>query len=61
MNAPILVLCWNIYFELWAKFLAFLSAFITNLEHVFVYQFSWIDLNTLFPEMEYVFVFEALK
>ena len=32
-------------------FLAFLSAFIANSEHVFVYQFSWIDLNTLFREM----------
>ena len=25
------------------------------------YQFSWIDLNTLFPEMECVVVFEASK
>ena len=42
-------------------FLAFLSAFIANLEHAFVYQFSSIDSNTLFPEMEYEFVFKASK
>ena len=29
------------------------------LEYIFVYQFSSIGLNTLFPEMAYVFVFEA--
>ena len=29
------------------------------LEYIFVYQFSSIDLNTLFPEMAYVFVLEA--
>ena len=39
---------WNVCFELWTK-LAFLSASIANQEHVFVYQISKIDSNTLFP------------
>ena len=47
------VICKNIGCETdETKFLNFLSAVIANLEHVFVYQFSWINLNTLFPEME---------
>ena len=41
----------------------FLIAFIGNLEYVFVYQLSLIDLKTLFPELEYVApcLFEASK
>ena len=40
VNTPNLVLYWNLYIELGTKFIAFLSAFIANLEHVS------IDLNT---------------
>ena len=32
-----------------------------KLEHVFVFQFSSTDLNTMFLEMEYVFFFENSK
>ena len=45
-----------LYFELWIKFTTFLSAFIANLEHIFFYQLSWIDLNILFPEFEWVLI-----
>ena len=38
-NTSIVILYWKLYLELSPKFLAFLSAFNANLEHVFVYQF----------------------
>ena len=49
--------------RLWTNFTMFLIAFIGNLEYVFVYQLSLIDLKTLFPELEYVApcLFEASK
>ena len=56
VSTPNLVLYWNLYFELWTQLLAFLSAFIANLEQIFVYQYSGIDLDNLFPEIEYVFI-----
>ena len=43
-------------FEFWTKFIAILSAFIPNLEHAFINQLSWIDLNTLFRELENVLI-----
>ena len=48
VNTPILVIYWNLYFELCTKLL-----------DIFADQLSWIDLNTLFSEMEYAFLFET--
>ena len=33
------------------------ECFYCYLEHAFVCQFGWIDFNILFPEMEYLFVY----
>ena len=45
------MLSWNIYFEIWALFIASLNIFIANLEHVFLCKLSWIGLKTLFPKL----------
>ena len=38
VNTPNLAFYWNLYFEFLTKLIAFLSALIPNLEHVFVYE-----------------------
>ena len=44
------ILFWNwLLFLFWTKSIAFLSAFIANLQHDFVYELSWTDLNDI-PE-----------